>query len=64
MMYPDQRKRGVYYTAEMLRNSVVKGYDLEEPSWYIVRLYNPDTQSRDTIATVVSVDLEHARGEM
>ena len=53
-LYPDQRERGVFYTACQLREAEPVGWDDVEPSWRLVKFPGGH------VGTVVSVDLEHA----
>ena len=54
-LYPDQRERGVFYTARQLREADPVGFDDAEPSWQLVQFPGGH------VGAVVSVDLEHAR---
>lgn len=57
MMYPDQMRPNVYYTAEQL-SSWERRYWLEEnDSWVVVLLAD------GTLACVVNADIDHAMGD-
>lgn len=57
MMYPDQMRPQVWYTAEQLRTWETRRWLEEFPSWVVVLLAD------GTLACVANVDIEHAMGE-